>query len=455
MVVLGRGFWSRAVGSAALLGSLLGSVHEASACSPPPSGWFPSGSTPPPANGVVLLRYACYQNCATPPAVENLVLKDEADELVPGSVVFSQVRATDLVVAFRPEPGAVTAGGVYTAELEGVSTLEGILVGPAVTWNDALTLTEEIFEVDHPWGDIRCCPGPIDSCGDAPCFRTEVERRATVTVGWGEPLSIEQYQYAFRIGDGAIDPATPWSWDSGDTRFELGEAEDSVCYVLELKRLVDDSVQTFASRCVERPDSFTPGVHPTPDEDIAEVLAGCDGPPDGYEKAWCEARRDGCETSPDEPWCSEFAARCAMIGTGGAAGAPSVGGTAGNGGTTDRGGTSNGGTSNGGTSNGGTSNGGTSNGGTGPSGGSSGRGGSSARGGDAGDSNGGTTGEAGDEGESRRVVTEGCGCSVPGSRSRWPAGLALAFALVALRLRRAAQRRSHGSSSRLSKSRKV
>src|SRR5687768_4923802 len=139
------GLWSGAAFGVALVVSLLGSAREASACSPPPDGWFPSGVFPTPANGVMLLRYACYMGCETPPNVESLRLKGEAGELVPGSVIFSQAFDTELEIAFRPEPGALTEAGVYTAELEGVPTVAGILVGPAMTWNDALTLSEDIF----------------------------------------------------------------------------------------------------------------------------------------------------------------------------------------------------------------------------------------------------------------------------------------------------------------------
>jgi hypothetical protein len=385
---------------------------------------------PTPANGVVLLRYACYASCETVPAVESFVLKDAAEVSVPGSVVFNQVRGLELVIGFRPA-SSLTAGSTYTALLDGVPAVGNILVGPAVTWHDALTLTESIFEVDHPAGDAKCCAGPLDSCGNAACFRTEVDRRTTVTVGWHDGTSSEHYQYVFRRGRDRIDPAAPWSWDSGDTWFELDATEASSCYVLELKRLTDDSVQTFASRCVARPNTFTPGVHATPDRDVAEVLRGCDEPPDGYEEAWCEARAEICATSPDEPWCPELAARCATTGEGGAAGAPSTGGAPGNGGTPSVGGEPGmgGEPGNGGAprTSGGTS---------------SSRGGMSSGGGGAAGAASGEAGEAGHTGGSKRRFTEGCGCTVPGSGSGARASFALALAIVTLGLRRARLRRT-------------
>jgi hypothetical protein len=151
------GLWSGTALAVAFVASLFGSVREAQACSPPPSGWFPSGVMPTPANGVVLLRYSCYESCETLPNFDGLLIKNEANELVPGSIVFSQVRGTALEVAFLPEPGALTEAHMYTAELEGVPTIAGILVGPALTWNDAISPREEIFEVDYPTGESRCC----------------------------------------------------------------------------------------------------------------------------------------------------------------------------------------------------------------------------------------------------------------------------------------------------------
>jgi MYXO-CTERM domain-containing protein len=424
--------------SATLSALLLTSAREASACTPPPSGWFPSGTFPAPANGVVLLRYACYVDCETAPAVENLLLKNAAGAPVPGRVVFSQLRAGEVLVAFLPEPAAVTAGSVYTAELEGLPPTSGILIGPSVTWNDAQTLADETFESQRPAGDAVCCSGPVDSCGQVPCFRRQVERRTAVAVGWGDPQAIERYQYAFRIGRESIDPATPWSWEGGDAWFELDLTEDSACYVLELKRLADDSVQTFASRCVEQPESFMPGVHSTSAADIAAVLQSCDEPPDGYEDAWCEARADLCELSPDEVWCPDVAARCTTVGAAGAAGSSSVAGAPGDGGKASNGGkTGNGGRTSAAGGMGGTA------GSSGAQGGTAGRAATGGTGGvqpGGGMSGAGTpnaeAGEASDSNDPQRIRTKGCGCSVPGNGSGEHAASVLALALVALRLRR-------------------
>lgn len=385
-----RGNWSTAGFCVGLTALLLVSAGEASACSQPESGWRPSSFIPGPANGVMLLGYSCYVDCNTAPRVDTLSLKSDEGEVIPGRVVFSYASDSYVQVAFRPEPGVLREGGVYTAELEGVAPFTGLLVGPALTWNDALTPTIDIFEVDHPTGDTQCCGGPIDSCGGTPCFLTQVERRTTVSVGWQEELSLEHDQYVFRLGRDGIEPTMPWSWSGGATRFELDEAEDGACFVLELKRLVDDSVQTFESRCVERPTTFMPGLRPTPADDIARVLNGCDEPPPGYEVAWCEARKETCESSPDEPWCLEFAARCASAGAAGAGGETSVAGAPA---TSDTGGASHTG------------------------------------GGD------GEAGAAGRAAEGERVFTEGCGCSVPRRSSGDPAalGLGLLLGLVARR----------------------
>lgn len=345
-------------------------------------------------------------------------------------MVFSELLDTALHIAFLPEAGALAVGGAYTAELDGVAPLEDILVGPAITWSDPLTLSESIFEVDHPTGEPQCCPAPVDSCGNTPCFRTQIERRTTVSLRWDEDLSIEAFQYVFRLGRDAIDPATPWSWNAPGVQFELDPAEDSACYVLELKRLVDDSVQTF-SRCIEQPAGFTPGLHMTPKKDVKALLEECDEPPDGHEEIWCEARLPPCESRPDDAWCADLHARCAMPGSGGAAGASNIAGD------------------------GGTSGGGDIAGGGGEAGASGGTAGSSAvQGGVGGTSEtggapslpagaGGTAdagapdADAGDgAGEGKRVVTKACGCALPGHGSRDPTAVALALALAAATITR-------------------
>jgi MYXO-CTERM domain-containing protein len=316
------------------------------------------------------------------------------------------------------------------------------LIGPAVTWNDALAPTEQIFEVDYPDGEQQCCTGPIDSCGNTPCFREQVERRTAVTVGWYDGASIEHYQYVFRLSRDVSDAAAPWTWDNGDARFELEPTEDTACYVLELKRLADDSVQTFASRCVEQPDTFTPGTHLPRDEDLEGVLQACDEPPDGYEEVWCKARQPLCESSPDEPWCVELAARCAVSGAGGAAGASGEGAaggeTPGSGGMAGGGGTAGGAGGNAGSTAG-------KGGRAGSSGASTGGGGGQAAGGTrstppgaGGTAEGGAPdGEAGEASQGRTVLTKGgCGCAAPGNVPREPALLALAAALAAVARRR-------------------
>jgi hypothetical protein len=187
---VGRSLLSALAFGGSLAASLFVGVQDASACSPPPTGWRP-GVDPIPANGVVVLGYYCYADCEPVPDAETLVLRTEDDELVPGSVVFTQTVGAELVVAFRPEPGALTPGSELTAELEGVPAFTGILIAPELTWSDALPLTDEILEVDYPIGETQCCPSPLDSCGNGQCFRTEIERRTAIDLRWDSDPSLE------------------------------------------------------------------------------------------------------------------------------------------------------------------------------------------------------------------------------------------------------------------------
>jgi MYXO-CTERM domain-containing protein len=428
-------FGSAVAFGAALAASLLGATREASACSPPPDGWFMWELVEPaPENGVVIVKYSCYSECENPPLPENVVLH-EAGELVPGSVVLSGASGHDHFLVFRPEAGALTSDSVYTAELEGVSSSATVHVGPAVTWSETITPTHEIFEIDQPVGETQCCTGPIDTCGGTPCFRTQVDRRTAINVSWGDGTRPEDFQYAFRILHDGTDADVPWSWNGASTGFELAATEDSACYVLELQRLADGVIQTFEERCIERPATFTPGLHPTPEETIAGVLVECEGPPPGYEDAWCES----CERSPNA-YCAGFTEMCPDTGSGGAGGSD---GASGSGGTTDTGGTA--GATGGSSGSSGAQGGSSATGGSNATGGSSGS--TSGTGGTSGTGEGGTPGQgdAGEsnEGDGERVVTKGCGCAVPGNTSQKPASLGLlALGLLALRLRRSAKQRA-------------
>jgi hypothetical protein len=65
-------------------------------------------------------------------------------------------------------------------------------------------------------------------------------------------------------------------------------------------------------RHARRADGRLLHLRATPDEDIGAVSTGGENPPADYEAAWCEARKEICEVSPDEPWCPEFTARCSL-----------------------------------------------------------------------------------------------------------------------------------------------
>lgn len=94
-------FGSVVTACAALAVSSVAGEREASACTPPRQGWYPSDINPGPENGVLVLGDSCHTGCEPLPAVENLVLKNETSELVPGSVIFSRLSGDRLYV----EPG--------------------------------------------------------------------------------------------------------------------------------------------------------------------------------------------------------------------------------------------------------------------------------------------------------------------------------------------------------------
>jgi hypothetical protein len=229
-----------------------------------------------------------------------------------------------------------------------------------------------------------CCTGPLDSCGDAPCFNTEFERQAVMTIDFSDAPLAEIGQYAYRLrrpGDSA-DP--PWSVGTlASYTLEIGEI--TTCYTLELLRFVDDEFLTPGERCVDRPNTVIPGIYTTDPQQIGSIVASCDDAPDGYETERCDALESLCML--DHVHCMRFTEECATGGVGGSG----PGGTGAGG--SDRGGTGSSGVA-----------------GSGANGGAGGD-----RPGSAGEGNGADDG-AGDSGEGRTVITEGCGCTVPGQR---------------------------------------
>ncbi|HEY3497037.1 MAG TPA: MYXO-CTERM sorting domain-containing protein, partial [Polyangiaceae bacterium] len=167
-------------------------------------------------------------------------------------------------------------------------------------------------------------------------------------------------------------------------------------------------------------------------------------PPEDYEEPWCSIMEERCETGMSEISCANLEEHCSMIGAGGSSGASGTGGSGGaTGGSTTQGGAGSGsGGSPAGT--GGIDAGGRA------SGGSAGTG--STRGGTSGTAAAGSGGDAGapdgasgeeSENGGRTVITQGCGCSVPGKRTSLPTSLLSLLAIgwfVRRRTARAAPR---------------
>lgn len=427
-----RNFASKVAFSAAVAASLAGFVRSASACSLPAPGWYLFNNVGPVAtNGVLVLNYTCFTDCAVLPDPQSFTLTDTAGETVAGEVVMSGEGDSSHYLVFRPDPGALTAGASYTAAMEGALSLEAVLAEPELTWSDSITPTDELLEIDHAAGDTVTCTGPVDTCGGLPDFYTMVDRKTAVSVTWGDESKPDTLaQYAYRIVPSVgVDLPRPWLWNGGSAGYELDETEETTCYVLELQKLADGSVQTFEERCLERPDTFTPGLQPNPEENIAAVLATCDAPPDGYTDLWCSARSAQClGDTPSAPYCDRFAELCSDDGgEGGSGGIPPV--TGGSAGVSGSGGSAGSSAGSGGAPRGGSA-------GAGALGGSSGDGPGTGGTGGTGGSDDGDAG-SGDDGGGERVYTKGCGCAVPGTGSGQPATFTLAaLGLAALVLRR-------------------
>jgi hypothetical protein len=352
----------------------------------------------------VVVGYACSFQCdSLVPDPQRFTLVESGGD-VPGTVILTQTQGNVRFIVFKPQTGALTANRTYTPELEGIEGFNSFTATTAVSWSSTRPITEVIDAVDQSDGEEVCCSGPVDSCGNPPCFSTEIERQAMLSLRWDgfdDGTSPEFNQYAYRIHRPGESADPPWAVGSVGTTYFLDMDETTTCYTLELRRLVDDAVLALGERCVERPADIVLGTHPTDPEHVGAVLAYCSAAPPGYEEQRCDAMRSLC--SANAALCARVAEECPMIGDGGAGGADTGGGGSGGAGATS---------------------GGASNGGSTSVGGSSGRVGSS--GGSTGDAPGSSDGGATDDvGDGRTVTTKGCGCSVPSARASRGASLAV------------------------------
>jgi MYXO-CTERM domain-containing protein len=306
--MLRRSSSSIALGGA-VAASLFAMPRDASACQPQLGGWFVSAAAPVPANGAVVVTYECNTGCSKEPDPESFLLKTTSGATVPGRVILTGTSETDKFVVFRPEPGELIADREYVPELGRARVERNVRVLPDVTWKTNITPTDEIFEVARQHGETVCCAGPLNSCGQAPCFSTELERKTTVRVTWDDGSSEESTQYAYRFLLDGDDTDVSWSWNGPGASFTLDETASSVCYVLELQRLADGVVHRLEDRCLEQPDDFTPGIHRRSDEAVSEELTSCNAPPPDYEAEWCAALADHCAVSSGS-WCDVHADIC-------------------------------------------------------------------------------------------------------------------------------------------------
>lgn len=305
-------------GRAALIAlALAGVTPRALACIYAPGGWGASIVPSVPANGVIVVGYGCPFDCGDgpPPGPETILLSDPTGKALPGTFV-RQIRDTNSVLfAFKPDV-ELTVGGEYTVRFED-GPLFGLTVTPPATWSLEPELHDEPYRVERPSGSPSCCDSSLDLCNLHPCHYHEVLRTTGVRVDWDLDRPPQRSQYAHRfISPGQPDPE--WQFDAADAP-QTEDIASSVCYTLELLRLVDGTVHSYEQRCVERPADFEPiGIFPVDPAAITMALQRCDTPPIGEDAAWCSANAAVCSTNfPDK--CATYTRLCSA-GTGGRSG---------------------------------------------------------------------------------------------------------------------------------------
>lgn len=372
---------------------------EADACTPPPVGWIAVlQNLELPSDGYLIISMHCSVDCGGGPTEPSLTVRDVASGAeVPGSITpLPDVDESLHLYGWRAtEP--LVAGGNYEVAYSSYSipTTSPITVVSAGTPDfEMMGLMATIGPSELDAGERICCPsGPIDSCGGMLCFRDKIQRSVSIMLDWS--LTTESARFGQYLRRVTWDAGEPGSWNIGLAAWGSFDAvQEEYCYTLELKSLIDGSIETLEEACVAHPDDLEVGVFDVEPTVLETQIGVCDEPPTDREEEWCAGRAKRCAEF-QYPECENLEDLCPDE--------PGTGGSGNTGGSDNRGGSDN-------------------------------TGGRANTGGTAGS---GDAGDAGEPGSDGRVITtdRGCSCSSIGSgrQNSYVWALALLFAGFAFR----------------------
>ena len=331
----GSGARATLAGCASLL-ALTAWSPEVEACSPPPVGWYAGlHNVEIPTDGYLIVSMYCSAACGSGPVEPTITVRDMSTGTeVPGAVApLLEVADSEHVYGWRAT-SALVAGGSYEVEI--VPSSPGSIpyplqvVAPENPSLDTLDLTVDVLPVENTVGERVCCPsGPLDSCGGHYCYDEKIQRSVRIWLDWSLTTKAALFtQYLNRVIWEGVDEPGPWNIRlaaPGD--FDTAQAE--YCYTLELKSLIDDSIQRLDG-CVAHPAGIELGVFDVDPVEIQRSLGTCEEPPAGTETDWCKARIARCAELSLQ-LCENLNPYCATE-------PPGTGGTSGTGGTDGTGG---------------------------------------------------------------------------------------------------------------------
>lgn len=295
---------------------------DVNACSLPSDGWsvvLENDELPP--NGYVVFSLHCYQNCGSGPALPNVLVRETmTGNEVPGSVEpIPDVDASEHLYGWRATSPLVV-GGAYMLEVEGspADTAPLQVAAPSEPGLETMGLMLSKGPHELEAGDRHCCPsGPINTCGGKYCWYDRVQRLAWVELDWShtsEPAHFGQYLHRVSWDDGE-----PGPWSAGLFAVaEFDTARTEYCYTLELKSLIDGSIERVGSACVDHPEGVVIGEFAVDRGLLETQLSVCEAPPAGQEAGWCDARSKSCAEEPRSE-CDNLEALCAEDDTTGCA----------------------------------------------------------------------------------------------------------------------------------------
>jgi hypothetical protein len=303
--------------------TVLRPTSEASACSPPVSGWQAEFLPEGPTDGVGI-AFSCFVGCVTTPTVE-VAVKDEQGQLLSGSIAEHEFRTTRGWLLWKPTM-ALSIGSSYEISLQWSSSGEPQTysyhvneASPAVAFEQAPTFEASGFV--ELLGGEACCDEVSGSasglCSAPTCFpdRGNARSRVRVSLWWPEAeLAANQVQWSgefFTTTDRqSIEPRLG-TWLSAE--LAPADANDDYCYKVTGRVLVTGDVLTFEG-CKPASEVALPDAEVERKQATLDGAASCARPRAKYEAAWCEGFADElaanrCETS-DKSTCERALAVC-------------------------------------------------------------------------------------------------------------------------------------------------